>query len=401
MRVLVIAQYFPPDLGGSATRAFNLARGLLLNGCEVTVVAAVPHYPHGEIPRGYRWRPVKVEYLDEMRVVRTFMPPLESRGLLRRLLLLWSFAVSSLFALPFVGKVDVVWASSWVPGLVYGRLKRRPLALNEDDLKLEDLVSLKLVKDSSLVLRIAEWVYRFFLMRSDIVTPISPGYVETLVKKYSVDRSRVHLVRGGVDLSVFRRGPSRSGQRKRGFRVVYSGAFSVAYDFDSVIRGARVLQDKECDVEFVLQGKGELLGPIESRVKELGLSNVRVIDKVLSRGKVAELLGEADVLLLPLRDFGKPYLGFSSKLYEYQAVGRPIICCGLGLPSNFVKETVSGLVVEPGDCEGFTRAVLELKENPKLAWIMGENGRKWVEAEASIESVGKKMREIVETLIQR
>jgi hypothetical protein len=55
-----MAQYSPPGLGGSATRAFNMAKSLLLNGCKVTVVAAVPHYSHGKIPKGCRWKPLKV-----------------------------------------------------------------------------------------------------------------------------------------------------------------------------------------------------------------------------------------------------------------------------------------------------------------------------------------------------
>jgi len=40
-----------------------------------------------------------------------------------------------------------------------------------------------------------------------------------------------------------------------------------------------------------------------------------------------------------------------------------------------------------------------LKENPKLAWEMGENGRKYVEKEASIEAIGLKLRKIFECII--
>jgi len=39
MKVLVVAQYFPPDMGGASTRASNVVKGLLSKGCEVTVVA--------------------------------------------------------------------------------------------------------------------------------------------------------------------------------------------------------------------------------------------------------------------------------------------------------------------------------------------------------------------------
>ena len=57
----------------------------------------------------------------------------------------------------------------------------------------------------------------------------------------------------------------------------------------------------------------------------------------------------------------------SSKLYEYQAVGKPIICCSNGIPGTYVEETKSGLVVSPGDYEALTQAVINLKANPNLA----------------------------------
>jgi len=399
LNVLVIARYFPPDLGGSATRAYNLAKGLSLNGCNVTVIAAFPHYPLGIIPREYRWKPLKVEWMGKTKIIRTFMLPIKSEGFFKRLVHIGVFAVSSLFALPFVGKVDAVWASSWVPGTVYGRVKRRPVALNEDDLTLEDLVDLGLISEDSLVLRIAEWVYRVFLVKADAVTPISPAYVETLARKYCVKESRIHVVRGGVDLSVFK--PSGFKRESGEFVVLYSGAFSVAYDFEQIFRAAKIVEEVDGDVEFVVQGKGELLDSMLSKVAELSVRSVKIVDRLLSRQDVAELLGQADVLVLPLAEYKKPYRGMSSKLYEYQAVGKPIICCSRGLPSVYVKETNSGLTVYPGDHKALAEAVLSLKEDSELARTMGENGRKYVESEASVEAIGLRMKEIFETLTQR
>lgn len=68
---------------------------------------------------------------------------------------------------------------------------------------------------------------------------------------------------------------------------------------------------------------------------------------------------------------------------------------------NYVKETNSGLVVYPGDHEALAKAVISLKENPELARMMGENGRKYVETEASIEAVGLRMKEILEKLTKK
>lgn len=67
---------------------------------------------------------------------------------------------------------------------------------------------------------------------------------------------------------------------------------------------------------------------------------------------------------------------------------------------KYVKETNSGLVVYPGDHEALAKAVITLKENPELARMMGENGRKYVETEASIDAVGLQMKRIFETISQ-
>ena len=72
----MIAQYFPPDIGGSATRAYNLAKGLFLNGCKVTVVAAFPHYPHGNVPSWYKRKAIVSERFGSARVFCVGVPAL-------------------------------------------------------------------------------------------------------------------------------------------------------------------------------------------------------------------------------------------------------------------------------------------------------------------------------------
>jgi glycosyltransferase involved in cell wall biosynthesis len=233
MRVLVIAQYFPPDMGGGATRAYNVAKGLGLNGCEVTVVTAFPHYPSGNVPERYRWKPFVLEDVEGFRGVRTFVPPVASQGLVKRLALFLSFIASSLFATPFVGKVDVVWAAnpnvlSIFPASFYGFVKRKPVALNVDDLWPEDLHNFGMVDEDSLVFKVMHFVAKFAYLKAGLITPISLGYVEVLCGKYSVNRERVYVVRAGVDLDTFSVVGDRLNCSGEAFRVLYSGAFSVA-----------------------------------------------------------------------------------------------------------------------------------------------------------------------------
>lgn len=398
MKVLVLAQYYPPDMGGGASRASNAAKGLHLNGCNVTVLAAAPHYPDGNIPRRYRWKPATIDYDNGVRVVRTFVPPLRSAGVLRRVLLMASFVISSLLALPLVGRMDFVWASnpnvlSFFPATFYARVNDCKLGLNVDDLWPEELVSLGMSREQSLTVSLGEVLANVAYARASVVTPVSPGYVKTIVNKYHAEPSKVTVVRAGVDPKMFRPLP----RRERGkFLVLYSGSFSVAYDFDTVLEAARIVSRSHQDIEFLLQGKGELTNHIRTSIGNLGIANVRLCEVNLDRRRVAELLNEASVLLLPIRKFGKAYTGISSKLYEYQAVGVPSLCCADGPIMDYIHETNSGLVVPPGNASELASAIVFLYENPRVREDMGMRGREQVMANLTLKAIGSQLKGLLE-----
>jgi colanic acid biosynthesis glycosyl transferase WcaI len=399
LNILAVTQYFPPDLGGASTRASNLVNGLSLNGCSVTVIAAFPHYPHGRIPQQYRWLPIKIERIGKIRVIRTYMPPIASKGLFKRILLMVSFAISALFALPWVGKIDAIWAQSWVPSIIYGKLKRVPVALNVDDLTIEDLHDLGILKENSIPSKIASNIYRIFYVKGNAVTPISPGYVSTISRKYCVDINKIHVIRIGVNLATFKsRESSDKGIGK--FKVVYAGVLGLGYDFEQIFKAASILEQMGEDVEFVLHGQGECLPTVRNRINELNCRNIVLSDKFFpSKQGIVNLLNSADALILPMKDYGRPYLGLPTKLYEYQAMGKPIICCCSGVPSKYISMTNSGLIVSPGDYKALANAVLTLKRDFKTAQMLGANGRRHVESSETVESISLEMKKTLNSII--
>jgi glycosyltransferase involved in cell wall biosynthesis len=404
MKVLIIAQYFPPDMGGGATRAYNVAKGLLKAGCSVTVVSAFPHYPTGNIPKKYRLRPLRIEYEEKLRIIRTFVPAMASEGFVKRVLLFIFFMFSSLFALPFVGRVDVIWAAnpniiSFYPGLIYKFIKRCPLFQNVDDLWPEALYDLGVSKQSSLA-RFGEFMAGIAYKLASAITPISPAYVDVIMNKYKVDPRKVHVVRAGVNLDRFSYKKRKDKNEDGKFTVLYIGAFSQAYDFDQVFKAAEFLASFS-DVKFIIQGGGELAKALKSKVEKMRLKNVAIIDKIVSRKEVARVLGEADALLLPLSGVGSIEMGISSKLYEYQAAGKPILCCSSGQPGRYVSKTMSGIVVKPKDFEALAKAILYLRNNPFVSEKLGEAGRRYVERNLSVENIGLKMKTIFERIVEK
>jgi glycosyltransferase involved in cell wall biosynthesis len=313
---------------------------------------------------------------------------------MRRLATFAVFMISSLQGLLLVRGIDAVWVANpdifgIIPGIIYKSVHRCPIIFNVDDLSIEDVENLKMMRARSLPFRLAKRVSSLLYRMMDAVTPISPGYFEG-IERLGVQKGRIFLVLGGVDLDVFK---PQQGTESSVFTVAYSGSFSVAYDFDQVLDAAELLSGT--NIVFKIQGKGELGPELERKISARRIHNVQLIDKILTRDEVSGFLGQTDALILPLRDFGVPYRGISSKLYEYQALAKPIICCAKGQPADYVEETGSGIVVTPGDSRALADAVLLLSEDADLARSLGESGRKYVEQNVALGRIGSRMRGII------
>lgn len=366
-----------------------MAKGLRLNGVSVTVVAALPHYPNGTIPRRYRWRPLVIDRGVEFRVIRTFVPPLPSKGFGRRLLIMMSFMISALFALPLVRKVDAVFASNpqvlaAYPASAFAILHRCPMILNIDDLWPESLYDLGML-ESPFGHRVGESIASVAYQLADGLTPISAGYLETLTSKYGIDSTKVHVIPGGVDLDLF--ATEEGVPTGTGFEVLYVGAFSRAYDFEQVLRAAELLSDEK-SVRFVLQGSGELTEQLKSSIARMNLRNVSLRHKIVPRREAARLMLNASALIVPLAGTKNIERGLSSKIYEYQAAGKPIICCSQGVAGEYVYLTGSGVVVVPGDHSALAKCVNYLSNHRRAGEEMGARGRAVVRKDYAVDAVG-------------
>jgi glycosyltransferase involved in cell wall biosynthesis len=401
LNVLVLAQYFPPDMGGGSTRASNVVKGLLSRGCEVKVVAAFPHYPHGNVPIKYRGKPVVSERFDNAKVLRVWIPSLPHSSVVNRVVLHLCFVFSSLFALPFVGGVDVVWVANpnlfcFYSAVVYGFVKRKPIVRNVDDLWPEVFYELGLVR-SGLVRRFLNFLAWLSYVVPAAITPISHGYKRRIVEKYGIRAEKVHVVEVGVD----RVEPLNLNEGKKGrFVVMYSGVLGLGYDFDVILEAARILRENG-DVVFVIRGVGELAPWLRNRVSELDLRNVVLDTSFLPKEKLSALLGSADVFVLPMASMSFVEEGLPTKVFEYQAYGKPIICVSDGEPARYIEVTNSGLVVKPKDAYGFAEAVVELYKDKKLATELGSNGWRHVSENLKAERIGRRMYEVFASIIHK
>lgn len=377
-RVLLLTQYFPPEIGAAQTRLFELGQELSSLGWEVEVLTALPNYPTGRIFEGYDpGNPVK-EVLGRLSVVRIPLRPAQS-GFVNRLMCYFSFVRSAVHWGPkLCVKPDVLFVES--PPLFQGHagisLSRKwgvPMVFNVSDLWPESAKYMGVVKNRLLIAG-AEAIELSYYRRAACVTGTSNEIVESVRRRCpSID---AEVITNGVDVERF--GPQFADDEARvllglqdRITFTYAGVMGMAQGLGVVLDVATAVRDLS-RVQFVLVGDGADRESLQRRIEVENLHNVRLL-RAQPKERIPALLAASQVAFHVLK-FAIPG-AVPSKIYEAMASGLPILFAGGGEGARRVLDARAGLVVPYEDVQGLEQTIRRLASNPELRQELGQAGR--------------------------
>ena len=391
-KILIISQYFPPDISGGGTRAYNYAKCLSKN-YDVTVITAFPHL-HSKIPSAYSSHLIKKEKMDKIKVIRVRVPSLLHNSMKNRIFLHFSFLISSLLPL-FSQKPDVIFASepnlfSIIPAFFYSKLRSGKVIRVVDDLWPEVIYERGFFKSKFLqkfLNKLAYFSYDF----PQYVLPLTEEAKNHIVKFYKIDPKKIIVMEHGVDLDIFK---FQEKEIHPPFIIMYSGALVESYNFKILLEAAKKLKHK--NFQFVIRGKGLLLEELKMKKHELNLTNVLIDSTLVENEQLSSILSTADIFLVPMKDNYFLNLSLPTKILEYQALGRPIICLSDGAPGNYVQNTNSGLKISSNNLSELINAIENLRSDHNLLKTLGENGVRYVNDNLTFTKIAKRLSVLIE-----
>ncbi|TNF00574.1 MAG: glycosyltransferase WbuB, partial [Bacteroidetes bacterium] len=123
MKILILTQYYPPEVGAPQNRLHELAIRLKAKGLEIEVLTALPNYPSMEIHKEYRNGKNREEVIDGIKVYRAGIFVSKSKGIIKRLLNYFSFVWTSYWRGRKLGKYDFLLVESPPLFLGYSALR--------------------------------------------------------------------------------------------------------------------------------------------------------------------------------------------------------------------------------------------------------------------------------------
>lgn len=391
MRILLLNQYYHPDIAATAQLCTDWAESLAAQGHDVTVLCGSGRYRvahHGTVPEGRSTLP-----LDEMhhgvRIVRVpvedALPSIGARpsrwdqlgklsGRLWRYGQFVSRATAQLLRLP---RPDVVVALTTPPlvgvlGMLAKRLHRAKLVLWVQDVYPDLLSAIGLATQGSAtyigLAQLAKTLYK----TADQIIALDEAMADRL-RLVGADAAKLVVIDHFADVKEIRPEPRGLGNIRRllgltsEFVVCYAGNHGRGHDFDTIVQALAVqagAPSKWPPIHWLFIGDGDEKAGLIARIPDALRPLVHVLPPQ-ARSQLPDVLAAGDVGLISVKAEMEGLLA-PSKLYGLLAAGRPIAYIGpaCGRIPALLRDVDLGISVRNREADALVAGLRALQADP-------------------------------------
>ena len=351
--------------GGAELVAYQLARHLVSDGHEVTLVSDVDETFSGRM-KGLEFAPVD----NRLQRVSRWLPAGFVAWIIRHLAS--NIAVTALARkLIREERFEIVHAHGNLSALLLSFFAKVPVAYTEHDAPpwccryrrwWERIIRTAIYR----VVNVSAW------RRVDRISVTFPSLRDELIERWGVPADNVFAIGSGVDADVFH--PVKVTREPRFRRYcLFVGGLTARKAPDLLLRALARVPEVCC----VFVGDGPMRSQLEGLARQLGLGNRVAFLGSIDSGQLPPIYSEADLVVLPSFSETSPLVAA-----EAMACGTPVLATRIaGLPA-LVDDFDTGLLVSPGDVGELSMAIRFLSRDPELLSSMGRQaqaraGRRW------------------------
>ena len=385
--VILLSQYFFPDIASTGLLLTELCIGLVSKGFKVKVFTAKPNYDNKIIADSE-------ENYNDILIKRLFCLRLNKNNKIFNILNSISYFMSVLFYVMFKEEKGIFLIVSNPPFLAIAGLFVKYFKGNDFIYLIHDLfpeagINLGMLKKDSLITKLWDLFNKYTFRLSKKVVVLSESMKTVVDNKIAgfecnndskiplMDKVEVIHNWANDDFCIDIKREDNPFFAKfnivNKFVVLYSGNLSILYKLDIILDAAKKMIDS--NTVFVFIGDGSHKNELVELKNRHSLTNVYFFP-YQKYSDVKYTLNTADVLILSTKeDFDG--VSVPSKLYTYLAAGKTIISFAKKDSDiyNIISDAKCGFCLNYDDVNDFVNKLYYLQNNPELIIECSQNAR--------------------------
>ncbi|MGD8908636.1 MAG: glycosyltransferase family 4 protein [Chromatiales bacterium] len=260
------------------------------------------------------------------------------------------------------------------------------------------------------VSRIKNMLERFTIRRVGHCFAVSSIVKEHIVNYLGVSENKISVVENGVDTDKFDMDKYDPIEKKKlkldGYFVIgFVGTFKPWHGFDYVIDLMSSLKSDYSNIKLLAVGDSRERSAYEKKVTEKGLADSFIFAGHVQHDDIPKYVSVMDVTIAPHdRDSFKSIGGFHGsplKIFEYMAMGKPVIATPIGQIKDIIEDNISGRLIFSDHIDELSKAVVRLYEDEDYRNLLGNNARNVVMEKYTWKMNARKIENICRELIKQ
>jgi glycosyltransferase involved in cell wall biosynthesis len=250
-------------------------------------------------------------------------------------------------------------------------------------------------------IRLSECLYGVSYRLADAVVTVTEEIRDYLYERYPATKGKTYVVSNGANIAISRPVKKEDACRALGFdpdRIyfVFVGSLKKWHGLENAISVIEGLIKEENNLRLLIIGDGPQKPHLQEIVRKSGLEGNVIFFGKVRFSQVALYIGTSTACLALFDRERNDRTGLSPlKIFEYMACGKPVVTTDVGNLRRIIDRHNCGLVVQPGDIDAMSEALMKLVRDPDLAKALGENGRKAAVAYYSWSAISKEVLDIM------
>ncbi len=221
--------------------------------------------------------------------------------------------------------------------------------------------------DAGRLTKLLKWQEKISIKFAHSVITTNKSFLDRFVQR-GCPKNKINIIMNSPQESIFNNhvNKAKTNSDEKKFTLMFHGVIVERHGLDDLVNAVNILKDIIPGLQLIVYGPGEFVTPFLEMIENLKLGNVIKYCGIVPIDKIAEMIPECDIGIIPNKLGPFTQINFPTRIFEYLHMKKPVVVPKTqGIKDYFDEDSI--FYFEAGNVNSLVEVIHYIYSNPEKA----------------------------------